>query len=45
MRTHDHHCPWISNCVGEGNRVWFLWFVFFQNVELLVVMHTLWLSV
>lgn len=34
VRTHDHHCPWIGSCVGEGNRVLFLWFLVFQCTEL-----------
>lgn len=24
VRTFDHFCPWIANCVGENNRAWFL---------------------
>lgn len=35
VRTHDHHCPWIGTCVGEGNRVFFYWFLVAQVAELL----------
>jgi len=24
IRTHDHHCPWLGNCVGENNRAYYL---------------------
>lgn len=34
IRTHDHHCPWIGTCVGEGNRVYFFWFLVVQLIEL-----------
>lgn len=34
VRTHDHHCPWIGTCVGEGNRAYFYWFLVFQGAEL-----------
>jgi len=36
VRTHDHHCPWIGTCVGEGNRFYFFWFLMFQHAELSV---------
>lgn len=30
VATYDHYCPWIGNCVGERNKIFFYWFLVFQ---------------
>jgi len=39
VRMHDHHCPWIGTCVGEGNHCYFLIFVWLTFAELIVFLY------
>ena len=40
---YDHHCPWIRNCVGKGNKHWFNWYLIVFELDLLFHSVILWL--
>ena len=45
VSTYDHHCPWLGNCVGERNRKNFYIYLWFQQIQLLMIMFlTYWLT-
>lgn len=35
VKGYDHHCPWINNCVGSQNLVYFRLFIFTCLIDLL----------
>ena len=36
IEIYDHHCHWINNCVGSGNKIYFIFFVCILLTSLLV---------
>lgn len=34
VALHDHHCPWLGICIGEKNRFYFWWYLFFECILL-----------
>lgn len=37
VSVYDHHCPWINNCVGQGNHKYFLSYIALTWINLLLI--------
>ena len=38
VSTFDHHCPWLSTCIGEKNKLAFIGYLLAQSLQFLVIM-------
>jgi len=38
----DHHCPWVSNCIGFHNYKYFLLMLFYTSVCTFMIVATSW---
>eukprot|EP01084_Bolivina_argentea_P236245 397277_1 len=36
VKKFDHHCPWIDNCIGDGNYKLFIWFMVQQTILMIL---------
>ncbi|GAW80390.1 palmitoyltransferase [Plasmodium gonderi] len=39
--TFDHHCPWMNNCIAENNRIAFLLYLFFEDINIFLALKEL----
>ncbi|WBY56929.1 palmitoyltransferase DHHC6 [Plasmodium yoelii yoelii] len=39
IKTYDHHCLWINNCVGENNRLFFFLYLYFENITIFLTLR------
>lgn len=42
VRKHDHHCPWLDACVGEGNHKYFWTFLLVTTILILWTFAITW---